>query len=259
MGLMFGTMAIGAALTMVRHGLTWEHASQTVSTEPLTLGVAQLVGLGVALIVGAARAYPEAPVREAVSLQPTTLRALALATIAGLCLQFSLAELGNVVSQLVPAIATTEQEEASIAAATRIDGPLRAITVTFAFVVVAPVTEELLFRGLLLSALRARLGTAGALFFTSVLFGLFHLVPLAVIYASIAGLLLGWVFLRTGSIAPGIAMHAANNAVGVLLPAELVPIPGLSVEGDHIPLPLVIATTIGVVVSLALLPARSET
>lgn len=255
MGLMFAVLAMSTALVAARHELSWQQASGVASGDPMTLGLAQLVGLMVFVVIGAARAHREGPMRDALHVLPTPWRAVALAALAGVCLQFPLAELSAVAADLVPAIAPTDETQRALEAVTRIDGPLRAFSVPFAFVVVAPLTEELLFRGLLLGALQTRMGGAGALMLTSLLFGIFHVAPLAMIYASVAGVALGWVFLRTGSVLPGLAMHAACNAIGVLLPADLLPIPGLNTDADHLPLSLVLAASAGLLLALALIPA----
>lgn len=80
-------------------------------------------------------------------------------------------------------------------------------------VAVAPLYEEVLYRALLLSALRDRLREQAALIISG---GVFVVLHYAYGYgwhaAYMAGaLLLGLVFLRTGSIAPVIALHALNN------------------------------------------------
>ena len=85
-----------------------------------------------------------------------------------------------------------------------------------AFVIAAPVSEELLFRGLLLSALDSR-GTPVwiSACLSSALWAALHvqydLFLMGTIFFS--GLLLAAARRKTGSIYPCIAMHALNNAV----------------------------------------------
>jgi membrane protease YdiL (CAAX protease family) len=82
--------------------------------------------------------------------------------------------------------------------------------------VVAPVAEELLFRGYLFPALRARTGTWAGALVTGVVFGAVHaagtdaryLLPLAFFGVALC-LLYAW----TGSLYPCIALHAANNTI----------------------------------------------
>jgi len=93
---------------------------------------------------------------------------------------------------------------------------------------VAPVTEELLFRGWLLQDLKEQYGTRRALVWSSLLFGLVHVEPTAVLYATLGGLVLGAVALRTKSTLASIAMHAGVNALPLLLPATLVRIEGFN-------------------------------
>jgi uncharacterized protein len=82
------------------------------------------------------------------------------------------------------------------------------------FVVVAglaPIFEEFVYRGVGYD-LFERFGTATAIVVPAVLFGLAHgyvyVLPLFITY----GLMLGWLRSRTGSIYPGIVVHAATNA-----------------------------------------------
>ena len=88
------------------------------------------------------------------------------------------------------------------------------------FVVVgAPVVEELFFRGLLLRALERRVGTAGAVVLSSVLFGMAHPQPLpakalALVMISLAalGAVLAVLAVRTRRLGAPIVAHAAFNA-----------------------------------------------
>lgn len=82
----------------------------------------------------------------------------------------------------------------------------------------APVAEEMVFRG---AALRVLLSwkpqrpwlmiTLSALFFA-----LAHMNPAQLIHPFLIGLLLGWMYMRTGSILPGIIYHWANNTAAYL-------------------------------------------
>ena len=79
----------------------------------------------------------------------------------------------------------------------------------------APVIEELFFRGLLLRALKARIGSVGAVIASGVLFGLAHFEPLQLPVLALFGVVLGMVALRTGRLGPGICAHAAFNSLAV--------------------------------------------
>ena len=82
-------------------------------------------------------------------------------------------------------------------------------------VLVAPLLEEIAFRGLLYPAIRARLGSMGALVLTSTLFGLVHVEVNVMIPLGIFGLFLGVLVERTGSILPCVVAHMAFNVLSV--------------------------------------------
>ncbi|MDP3068820.1 MAG: glutamate-5-semialdehyde dehydrogenase [Opitutaceae bacterium] len=88
-------------------------------------------------------------------------------------------------------------------------GPLLAI-------VIAPVTEEIVFRGLILRGLLARWRPWPAIVLSSVLFGVMHLNPAQLPVALLIGGLLGWIYVRTRSLGLCIAGHALNNASSYL-------------------------------------------
>jgi uncharacterized protein len=78
-------------------------------------------------------------------------------------------------------------------------------------VVLAPVLEELIFRGIMLKGLLKRYSPATAIVVSSVLFGVVHLNPWQFISALILGIFIGWIYYRTRSISLAIIIHAFNN------------------------------------------------
>jgi len=84
---------------------------------------------------------------------------------------------------------------------------------TLSVVVGASVTEELYFRGLLQGQLAIRFARAAAVVGSAGAFGLVHFQPDAFPTLFALGLILGLLRLRTGSIWPPIALHAANNGL----------------------------------------------
>lgn len=78
----------------------------------------------------------------------------------------------------------------------------------------APLAEEMVFRGAILRSLlqwnkHHWLGIA----ISAVLFAIVHGNPAQMPHALLAGLLLGWMFYRTGSIVPGVVFHWVNNTI----------------------------------------------
>lgn len=83
----------------------------------------------------------------------------------------------------------------------------------------APLAEEVVFRGAVLKSLLSspRLSPWGAICISAVLFALVHMNPAQMPHAFLVGLLLGWMYWRTGSILPGVAYHWANNSVAYVI------------------------------------------
>ena len=80
-------------------------------------------------------------------------------------------------------------------------------------VVMAPLCEEILFRGILQDALTTKYGPLRGILIASAVFGVIHLIPQQAINAFFVGIVLGYVYYRTRSLVPVIAIHAINNAV----------------------------------------------
>ena len=86
----------------------------------------------------------------------------------------------------------------------------------FLAVVIAPVTEEIVFRGLILRGLLGRWRPMAAILFSSGLFALVHFNPAQAPVALLLGLLTGWLYARTRSLGLCILAHALNNAASYL-------------------------------------------
>lgn len=97
----------------------------------------------------------------------------------------------------------------------------------FVICMLAPLMEEVVFRGAIIRALTEwfskRWGSTPvlnelskaewtAILISAVIFGIAHFNPAQIPYALLAGVLLGWVFVKTGSIVPGFLIHWINNS-----------------------------------------------
>lgn len=79
--------------------------------------------------------------------------------------------------------------------------------------IAGPVLEEVLFRGIILDGFLSRYKPAKAIFWSSFLFGLFHLNPWQFIPGFLIGILLAWIYLKTRSLIPVILVHLVNNSL----------------------------------------------
>jgi membrane protease YdiL (CAAX protease family) len=83
--------------------------------------------------------------------------------------------------------------------------------------VVAPVAEEIFFRGFVYGGLRRRIGVASAMLVSTVFFTALHLSVGLFIPIFVLGLFLAWLYEYTGSLYPGMFLHAANNGLALIL------------------------------------------
>jgi hypothetical protein len=105
-------------------------------------------------------------------------------------------------------------EPPEIPAAIMLPGAGAAITF-LALVVWTPFTEEIFFRGFVFAGLLPRFGSTGAMIVSALIFSVFHIAPGVLIPIFITGLLLAWLYRRTGSLWPCIAAHAGQNAIAL--------------------------------------------
>jgi membrane protease YdiL (CAAX protease family) len=90
-----------------------------------------------------------------------------------------------------------------------------------ALVVVAPFTEEVLCRGILLRGMLNRLRPWTAIAMSALLFAMMHMNPWQAVSAFVIGLVLGWIYMRTRSVALCIFVHALNNAVALYFMSKI--------------------------------------
>lgn len=101
------------------------------------------------------------------------------------------------------------------------------------FLIVAPLTEELIFRGLMLRGLLDHVRPAAAIALSALLFSIAHANPWQFGSTLILGTVLGWIYVRTRSVGLCIAAHAFHNALAIFAPSALAAIPDLGAElGD---------------------------
>lgn len=85
-------------------------------------------------------------------------------------------------------------------------------------VILAPILEELIFRGLILRGmLNAKISPWVAIIISSLLFGIAHLNPWQFLGAGMIGLALGFIYWRTQSLWLVIFLHALNNFIAFVI------------------------------------------
>lgn len=87
----------------------------------------------------------------------------------------------------------------------------------FAVVILAPLFEEILCRGLILSTLKKVMPKWYAIVISASIFGIIHGNPIQFIYATSIGILLGWLYTKYDSIFAPMLCHLAFNLVSTLV------------------------------------------
>jgi uncharacterized protein len=105
-----------------------------------------------------------------------------------------------------------------------LDSPLWFIIVG---VIVAPVVEELFFRGFLFQGFRQRYGWVSGALLSSAIFAVAHLDPVALIPTFILGVLLAYMYHRTDSVWIPILLHVLVNGMGLCAAYVATQMPGV--------------------------------
>lgn len=80
-----------------------------------------------------------------------------------------------------------------------------------------PILEEVMFRGAIQGYITRKTGKPIlAIIVASLIFGIFHINPIQVVYASLLGMIFGWIYYRTGSLLSVIVGHVLNNTIATL-------------------------------------------
>ena len=110
---------------------------------------------------------------------------------------------------------------------------------------IAPVVDEFFFRGVIQQSMVVRLGLMRGVGFVALLYMLFHFPafpdPARLVMGLVSsfglGVILGLARAATGSVLAPMGLASAWSAIGIAAVAltDLVPLPGMNVEGTHLP------------------------
>lgn len=202
--LYFAVQIGGAVVVLLASGL--DTSQLTVPT----LLFSSLASLG---SVSVLMAFRRLSLRD-VGLTPLTRRWLWLCLGLGLALLFGRQLLAVGLAALAPGL----QVGADLLAQVLLpDGAMERAAVLVLGGVVAPVGEELLFRGVLFGALRRRLSFWPAALASSFIFGAIHVIPLQMITAALLGVALCWARERSRTLTAPVLIHVVNNLVAFIL------------------------------------------
>lgn len=212
-----GGIIVAAATALV--GTDWKTDALQILVNPWTLIAINTAAIGGTLAIGLRVGRESAAAFFAVG--PFPKRLLSPVLLGSLGLAVVLAEADNIIVEILQALSWPG---ANMPQLFDLEGyPLSGFLL---LVVVAPLTEEYLFRGMILRGLLTRHRTAVAIGVTALLFGLIHANPRQLLVGFVIGAVFGWWYARTRSLVPCLIGHAVFNAVAwcaMLVPSDIAP------------------------------------
>ncbi len=211
-----------AMLFVLLWTLVWQYGLLTLDTFVIPGVLPDALYYGLILVGGYAVALPVA-FRICKDMPPMPLckeaprlRVFVRWAVIGFALMWFGSLIGNGVTGLIGSL--TGRPPAPL-----VDEMMNALPLSIELVCVCglgPLCEELLFRGLLAGRL-ARYGQAPGAFVSALLFGLYHANLEQFFYAFLLGLLLAYVYYRTGMLRFPVALHMVLNFFGAVVPSVL--------------------------------------
>lgn len=134
--------------------------------------------------------------------------------LAGVAIQIMVDGILSLVSPLFPDTFAAYYELVSKAV-----GVNRAVPMIIATFIIAPIGEELFFRGVIMGYAKRYMPGASAILFQGVLFGLYHGNIVQGIYACILGCLLGFVAYKADTLLASMILHFSINLSVLFIPS----------------------------------------
>ena len=219
LGLLAATLLLQGVVAVAMQLL--DPTSGGLAQHPLALAFGNLIAFG-AVILGATR-LSRVGLAAVCPLFPVSGRTLGLVAVLLLGTVILLSDIDNLTRSIFPPPEwLTELFETLMNTG---EHPLSSF---FLLVVVAPVTEEVLFRGLILRGFLANYPKRRAILLSALLFALMHTNPWQFVSTFVAGVLLAWLLVETGSLVPCLFAHAVANATAYLAGLAPVEVPGFT-------------------------------
>ena len=98
-----------------------------------------------------------------------------------------------------------------------LDGALDVVLCVIVTVIIAPVCEELVFRGALLTGLTKKFGAIPAILLSGLAFSLMHMNPEQTVYQFFIGCACAYIAISSGSVLASMLVHAGNNLIALIL------------------------------------------
>ena len=210
--------AIIAGVLSILFEILWSVTGFPLSDHPAVSSLISVIAFGLILARGLKRA--NISLREICPLVPVRLPLLFPMALTVIGTSILLSEADNLLRTFLPPPAWFSDYLKSL-----VGGQVSLWGSILSLVVVAPLTEELLVRGLILRGFLSHYSTRKAILASAIFFGVLHLNPWQFIGATTLGVLFAWWFIETRSMLPCFFGHALANALPLaattLLPFEI--------------------------------------
>jgi hypothetical protein len=153
---------------------------------------------------------PEASIGEFLGMRVTHVAFFVLALGLGVSLQLPVNELNRVIEARWPVPPDAEQ---NLLESVHAGGPILRGVTGLVLVGLGPLLEEVFFRGALYRPLRKRYGAGGIVIVTAALFAVAHAQWQVFLPIFLVGASVGFLRAASGSLLPGVLLHATFNAV----------------------------------------------
>ena len=199
-----------------------------LSDHPAVLALTSVIIFGLILMRGLKRS--QISVREICPLVPVRLSLLFPMALTVIGTSILLSEIDNLLRIFLPPPAWFSDYLKSL-----VGGQISLWGSIVGLVIVAPLTEELLVRGLILRGFLSHYSKRKAILASAIFFGVLHLNPWQFIGATVLGVLFAWWFIQTRSMFPCFFGHALANALPLAVTAIFrLEIPGFTIDFEKV-------------------------
>ena len=210
------TSFVVSSLTMANLGATSDKILELFT--PYATAVSGLSGAIFVVVMGFLYRHKGTSMLERVKLGPCPVSLCYNMLLFGASFMFFINLVLMLLQFIAPAHWFTDFEEGSVFGIG--NKAIEAIAVC----IIAPICEEILFRGLIAKKLRDIMPSWLAVIFSSLIFGLMHNGIIGFIYATICGVVMCIIFFRTNSLLASMLFHLAFNLMSLLVAGINIPL-----------------------------------
>jgi len=215
-GAVFGIVVLSVISAFTVGGLIMGiSASSPEQTDKLYIYISFFLGQGIILVPPLYfLTIKQRPLLKSLRIKMVSLPAIQYSLIFSIGVLIIIDTIDRIIHQIIP----TPDYIIDLSGIMQPDSTLGYVFLFLAVVIVAPVGEEIVFRGFLQKFLEEYWkDITRAVLVTSLFFAMIHFNPFWIIQIYILGVLLGFLSWKTKSVIPSIMLHSINNGAAYML------------------------------------------